>query len=408
MTTKAFFAVDLGSFSFKGLLAEVNQKRNSVEVLHMAEVQSHGLRRGIIFDIEDAARSLSELLSQFEEQYKKEITELNILIGGPCLETRFARGNIIVSRPDELIGEDDIKRVHEMVQTSFGLQNRTVLHVVPRYYVIDEVDKVKTPPIEMQGTRLSLEATVIDIFNQASLNLSKVLSIVGVQPNLIVAGPLATAKALVTKRDREQGVAALDIGAETTSLVVFEDDELLHLAVIPLGSQNITNDIANALKIHFDSAERIKIAFGSALESKVNKKNLIELSQFIEGEQESVAQKHVAEIIEARLSEILGFVNDELKKIDRASKLPAGLYVYGGGAELPYITNLIKKELKISVHKANLDHYSRYFNKEVKVQFFGVCSLLIWYLDSIMGERKVTYGSNIVGWFKKFIDSFLP
>jgi cell division protein FtsA len=408
MNQKPFCAIDIGSFSIKGLVAEVNSKKGLVDSIQVVEAPSRGIRRGIIFDIEDAAHAIAGVLNQCEEIAKQEINEVVIGIGGPCLETRFAKGTIIVSRPDEQIGEDDVRRVQEAIHTIPGPPNRTILHVVPRYYCLDETDKVKTPPIEMQGARLSLEATVVDLFSQASLNLAKTLSVVGVQASATVANILAVSKAFVSKRDREQGVVVIEIGAETTSLAIFEDDELLHLAVVPLGSQNITNDIANALKIHFDSAERIKIAFGSALEAKINRKEEIDLSQFIEGEQEMVSRRHVAEIIEARVSEILGFVNDELKKIDRAGKLPAGAYIYGGGAQLPYLTQLVKRELKLSARHLTLDLYSRYFDSQMGIGYAGVCGLLIWYLDSVMGERKPLGQSGFINWLKRFGSNFLP
>ncbi|KKU11218.1 MAG: Cell division protein ftsA [Parcubacteria group bacterium GW2011_GWA2_46_7] len=408
MNQKPFCAIDIGSFSIKGLVADINSKKGSVDIVHMAEASSHGVRRGIIFDVEDAAHAIAGVLSQCEEAAKQEINEVSVGIGGPCLETRFAKGTIIVSRPDEQIGEDDVRRVQETIHTTPGPQNRTILHVIPRYYCIDEVDRVKTSPVDMQGARLSLEATVVDLFTQASLNLSKTFAVVGVQTSVPVANILAVSKAFISKRDREQGVAVIEIGAETTSLAVFEDEELLHLAVVPLGSQNITNDIANALKIHFDTAERIKIAFGSAIEAKVNRKEEIDLSQFIEGEDEIVSRRHVAEIIEARASEILGFVNDELKKMDRAGKLPAGAYVYGGGSQLPYFTQLMKHELKLSARYLTFDQYSRYFDSHIGISYAGVCGLLVWHLDSIMGERRPMGQSGMAGWLKKFIGNFLP
>jgi cell division protein FtsA len=408
MNLKPFCAIDIGSFSIKGLVARINPKKGSVEIIRTLEVPSRGIRRGIIFDIEDAAHAIVSMLNQCEEAVKQEINEVFVGIGGPCLETRFAKGTVIVSRPDERIGEEDVRRVQEAVHAMAGPQNRSILHVVPRYYCIDEADKVKTSPIDMQGARLSLEATVIDLFTQASLNLAKTFSVVGVQTSMTVANILAVSRAFVPRRDQEQGVALIEIGAETTSLAIFEDDELLHLAAVPLGSQNITNDIASALKIHFDSAERIKTSFGCALETRVGKKEEIDLSQFIEGEQETVPRRHVAEIIEARVSEILGFVNDELKKIDRAGKLPAGAYIYGGGSQLPYFTQLVKRELKLSARSLNFDQYSRYFDDHISIAYAGVCGLLVWHLNSVMGECGPIGRPGLVGWFRKFFSNFLP
>ena len=407
MTQNLFFALDLGSHSVKGILANIDVKNKLVDVVARAEARSSGIRRGIIFDVEDASRSIGEVLRQLEESSKKEINQVNVLIGGPCLETRFAKASIVISRPDEEIGREDERRIQEMVESLPSPQNRTVLHMIPQHYIIDDIDKVKQV-VGMQGSRLTLEATVIDVFSQAILGLNKSLIIVGLHTGLIAANPLAVAKALVPKRDREQGVCAIDFGAETTSITVFEEDNLVYLSVIPLGSQNITNDIANSLQVHFDTAERIKIGFGQALASKTSKKDEIELSQFVEGEEAVVSRKHLSEIIEARSSEILDFVNDELKKLGKASKLPAGAVIYGGGAELSHLNQLVKKELKLSTRKANLDHFKNYFPEDVPPQYFGAYSLVLWQLDSIFGSRQEGFGRGLPGFMKKLWDIFVP
>ncbi|HCI05192.1 TPA: hypothetical protein DEX28_00400, partial [Patescibacteria group bacterium] len=169
-----------------------------------------------------------------------------------------------------------------------------------------------------------------------------------------------------------------------------------------------TNDIANALQVHFDTAERVKIGFGQALASKASKKDEIELSQFAEGEETVVSKKYLAEIIEARTSEILDFVNDELKKLGKAGKLPAGAVIYGGGAELSHLNQLVKKELKLSTRKANLDHFKNYFPEDVPPQYFGAYSLVLWQLDSIFGSRQEGFGRGLPGFMKKLWDIFVP
>ncbi len=407
MSQNLFFALDIGSRSTKGVLANIDAKNKVVDIVARAEARSQGVRRGIIFDVEDASRSIGDVLRQLEEASKKEINQVNVLLGGPCLETRFAKGSIVISRPDEEIGKEDERRIQETVESLPSPQNRTVLHVIPRYYTIDDIDRVKQV-VGMQGSRLALEATVIDVFSQAILGLNKSLSIVGLHTGLIAANPLATAKALIPKRDREEGVCAIDFGAETTSITVFEEDNLIYLSVIPLGSQNITNDIANALQIHFDTAERVKIGFGQALASKTSKKDEIELSQFSDGEETVVSKKYLAEIIEARTSEILDFVNDELKKLGKAGRLPAGAVIYGGGSHLPHLNQLVKKELKLSVRKANLDHLKNYFPEDVPPQFFGAYGLVLWQLDSVFGSRTDSFGSGLSGFAKKLWDIFVP
>jgi cell division protein FtsA len=408
---KLILSLDLGSFSTKGILAEMFFQKKTIEVIKSIETKSTGIRKGIIFDVENVADLLSSLLSQMEESSKKEIDQIIVLIGGPCLEIRNVKSSIIVSRPDEEITEADIKRVNEAIYTLPIPQNRSILNLLPKNYIIDDLDEVKDP-VQMKGSRLALQATVIDIFNQEKNNLNKVFNILGIPQtqSLLWSNILISSKVLISQRDREQGVCAIDFGAETTSLAIYEDDNLIHLAIIPLGSQNITNDIANSLRIHFESAERIKVNYGCALPSKVSKNETIELSQFVEGEEEVVTKKLVSEIIEARLSEILSFVNNELKKIGKASKLPAGAVIYGNGSAIPYFKELVKKELKMSVRKANYDDYKNIINVDLPFQFLPAYSALIeYFLENREGGTFLTFRlnpQNFLSSIKKFFENF--
>jgi cell division protein FtsA len=160
----------------------------------------------------------------------------------------------------------------------------------------------------------------------------------------IVPSPLASSASVLSPRQKELGVALLDIGAGTSELAVFEEGDLIHLAIFPIGSANITNDIAIGLKTDIDTAERIKIEYGSSIFKGNDKKEKIE----IEGEEPLVfSQKMLTRIIEARVSEIFGEVHKELKKISKQNLLPAGVVLTGGGAKLPKIVELAKKELKL-------------------------------------------------------------
>jgi cell division protein FtsA len=404
MAAKQIFAIDIGTATIKGAVVGVNPKKGAVEILAHREVFSRGVKRGVIHDVDDAARALGELVDQIEAVVERNMESAVVAIGGPHLATRFAKGTIVVSRADEEIGKEDVERAEKAMETTLLPQNREIIHVIPRTYLVDEVDRVKDP-VGMQGTRLTAEGLIIDDFTPALRNVRKCLSVVGVEPALFVASPLAVARAVLSKRDMELGACALDIGAETTSLAVFEDGDLLHLAVIPLGSANISGDIAAALKIHFDFAEQIKIAAGHAVASQVSKKEMIALSEFIEAEKEAVSKKYLAEIIEARLSEILSLVADELKKIGRGTKFPAGVVLAGGGTRLGGIEVLTRHELKLPAKIASLDHYRKIFPEALGAQFYSISGLILWQLDEAgpLREKKGPLAA-----LKKVFDIFLP
>jgi len=404
MGGRYIFAIDIGSYSLKGLVVMLNPKRDALELVAKVEAPAAGVKGGVIVDIDDAVQAVGGLVDQVEATMEREMKEAVVTVGGPYLETRFAKGTVVVSRADEEIGKEDVERAMQAAEATMLPQNRMLLHAIPRSYLIDEADRVKDP-VGMQGTRLSCEALLIDTFSPSVKQLQKTFSVIGVAPSSIVASVLAGSWATVPKKERDIGVCAIDLGSETTTLTVFEDGELLHAHVIPLGSRHVTADIATALKIHFDAAEKIKLAVGHASPNQVPKKEMIPLSQFIDGEEEAISRKYIADIIEARISEIFELVVSELKKMNRSGKLPGGAIIFGGGARIPGIVELAKRELKLSSRLANLDHYRKIFPEGVAMQFFPACGLILWSLDSMLGQRRERRSpwDMVKGLFKAFL-----
>jgi len=180
-------------------------------------------------------------------------------------------------------------------------------------------------------------------------SISHSLEQAGATAESFVVEPLASAEAVLSDKQKELGTVLINIGGSTTSLVVFEDGDLFHLAVLPVGSGHITNDIAIGLRTTIEVAEAVKLQFGSTLPEEISKKDEIDLSVFDSQEDVFVSRRHVAEIIEARFEEILSFVNGELKNIGREGLLPGGAVLSGGGALLPGAVELAKKLLRLPV-----------------------------------------------------------
>jgi len=196
----------------------------------------------------------------------------------------------------------------------------------------------------MQGVRLETEVLILGGFSPYLKNLTQAILNSGFQINDLISTPLSSSRAVLTSREKELGVALLDIGAGTTSLAVFEEGKPMHVAIFPFGSANITNDIAIGLKTDIDTAERIKLEFGSCI-FKSRKKEKIKKTEV--EEPLVFSQKSLVNIIEARVSEIFDQTNKELKKISRQGLLPAGIVLTGGGSKLPKIVELAKKILKL-------------------------------------------------------------
>jgi len=229
--------------------------------------------------------------------------------------------------------------------------NEEILDVFPKEFIIDDQKGIKQPE-GLTGIRLEAKVILLCYFQSYFTNLTNAVWNAKLQTSDIVPSVLAAAEAVLTPQQKELGVALIDIGSDTTSLAVFEEGDLMHLAVFPLGSANITKDIAIGLKTEFDIAEDIKKQHGSCMYSKTDAGKKAQIKKKIEifnnNASLSFTEKDLANIIEPRVCEILDLMQKELKKIGRQELLPGGIVLTGGGAKLPKIKELVRQQLKLT------------------------------------------------------------
>jgi len=338
--------LDIGTNSIK--LLSVMRKANSdlLEVVAKGMIESDGVRKGVVVEPEKVTKKIQQLLSQIREiNAAEDIQNVAVNINGKHLFTVSSRGLVSVSRADQTISEDDIERVIKAAQTVSLPSNYEIIESFEKDFIIDGQGGIRQP-VGMKGVRLEVEVLNCCAFSPYLRNLSEAILDAGLGIEAIIPSPLAASEAVLTPRQKELGVVLIDIGAATTSMVVFEEGHLLHSAVFPVGSSHITNDIAIGLKVDVEVAERIKKEFGTCVRTKggARKKKI----KILQGEEFIFSQKTLSEIIEARVLEIFEMVNQELKKIDRQGKLPGGVVLTGGGAKLRKIEELGKKELKLA------------------------------------------------------------
>lgn len=340
--------LDIGTHTIKLLVVQRNQ--NSWEVLSYAQMPSFGLRRGAVVNAEETAKNVQLLVSQVEQEHGIKINSVFVNIGGNHLYTTPSDGLISVSRADRIISQEDIDRVLQATKAISISSNEDILDVFPREFIIDDQKGIKQP-LGLVGVRLEAKVVLLCYFQSYFINLSQAVLGAKLQIDDIVPSPLAAANAVLTPQQKEIGVALIDIGSATTSLAVFEEGELIHLAVFPLGSANITNDITIGLKTEFAIAEDIKKQYGTCalakkeIGSKDQIKNKIEISD--KNQELSFTKKNLVDIIEPRVSEILELMQKELKSIGRQELLPGGIVLTGGGAKLPKIKELARQQLKL-------------------------------------------------------------
>lgn len=348
--TENIIGLDLGSSTIRVAVGQnVYAEESKIPKLHivsLVEVESEGINRGVITNIDDAVRSVSKALDQAERVSGVPIESAWIGINGAHISGSLSRGIVAVAKPNGEVSEDDIERAIEAARGVGNNGTQEILHVMPRRFMVDGKEGVKDP-MGLQGMRLEVDAYLISGVSSQIKNLTKCIYQTGLDIEDIVVNGLASAEATLSSKQKELGVAAVNIGSSTTTISVYEQGELMHYAVLPLGSEHITSDIAIGLRTSIEVAEAVKVRYGCATGDDIDKKEEIDLSMIDSNESAVVSKKYIYEIIEARVEEIFKKVDAELKKIGRNAMLPAGVVLTGGGSKLPKITEVAKAVLRL-------------------------------------------------------------
>jgi cell division protein FtsA len=288
--------------------------------------------------------------------------------------------------------------------------NYNIIHVLPRSYSVDSQIGIMDP-VGMTGVRLDVDAQIILGLTNQMKSLDRCLYRVGIAVDGIIFTILATAEAVLTKKQKDLGVVLVNLGSTTTSFAVYEESDVVTAKVLPIGSRHITNDLAIGLRIPVEVAESLKMNYGTSLPEKASRNKLINLKDIDEKEQGAVSQKEVATIIEARCEEIFKMVDKELGNIDRRGKLPAGVVLTGAGAKLDGLTETAKRIFKIPASIGTPQGFVSGVDKAFDPSFSTAVGLVLW---GIGGDRQMqlsgpikfptdSLGKKIRGWLKNFL-----
>ena len=405
--------LDVGTCFIRTAVAKIRADQSKPQIIGIGQAPSFGLRKGVVVDIEEAVKSIGQSVQEAERSSGVSIERVIVSLSGNHITSKPSKGVIAVSRADGEISKEDTDRVIDSALAISVSQNREVVHNVPRSFSVDDQIGIKDP-IGMNGLRLEVDTLIIEGSSPFIKNLSKCISEAGLEIEGMVLSPLAASRAALSKRQKELGVLALDLGGGTVGLTVFEEGEILHSCVLPVGSSHITSDIAIGLRSGIDLAEKVKLEYGSALVSEINKKDMIDLSKLGLEEKGIVPRIEVVGIIEARLSEILELTNKELKKIDRQGLLPAGVVLLGGGAKIQGLVDLTKETLKLPVQVGFPLELEGIVDEINDPAYATVIGLILWSLDknndSDRGGISLPKFSvnSTVGKIKNWMRGFLP
>lgn len=408
--------LDVGTSKVRVVVASIKGKEDiKPRIIGVGESISLGMRKGVVVDIEEMTKSIKKAIDQAERGSGVKIEKAFVSIGGSHIKAKTSKGIVAVSRADEEVSKDDILRAIGNASAVSLDPNREVVHVIPREFSIDGQEGIQDPR-GMTGVRLEVDTLIIEGLTPYIKNLRKCLNAAGVEIKELVLDILAVGHAVLSRRQKELGVLVLDLGAGTVGMTVYEERKLLHVHILPIGSAHITNDIAIGLRSSIETAEKIKLTYGSCLPDEVTKKDNIDLSKIDEKEEGVANRKEIAKIIEARIEEIFDLINKELKKIDRERLLPSGVILVGGGSKIPGIIDLVKERLKLPAQLGYPQGIDGLVEKVDDPAFATAVGLIFWGLEMSKegeGERlffasKVPSTVNTIDKIKRWFRNFLP
>jgi cell division protein FtsA len=389
--------IDIGTYQVKVVVAELVKENGkaSTRILGTGFTESKGLRHGYIINGADVTESIRTAVKLAEKTSGVKINRAFVAVGGIGLSGITASASIIIGRADLQVTELDIEKLQEVCEGSLPStlsQNHRILHSIPLSYKIDGKPIFAKTPLDMKGSKLEVKMLFITCLEPHLNDLLEAIDQAGIEVEDVIASPIAASFVTLTKQQKMAGCVLANIGAETISIVVFENNIPISLEVFPIGSTDITNDIALGLKIPLEEAENIKIgALGAA----------------------TFPKKKLDEIVSARLADMFELIENHLKKIGRNGLLPAGIFITGGGGGIGTIEDFAKASLKLPSRIVTMQSAGHPGSDKNTIKdstwavAYGLCML------GLSKEEKVNLGVKTTvknGWtrFLNWLKRFLP
>ena len=368
-------SLDIGTSSIKAALAEITPGRD-INLLGISQAASSGLKKGNIVDIEGTARNIEHCLNELERLTGVQLYNALVGFSGVSINTFNNHAVVSVGNPGYEITRDDKERVLQSACNISLPPDKMVLQMIERQYIVDGYDGVKDP-VGMVGSRLESEVSIITAANAAIQNMQRSTTRINLQVDYLIYNPLLVAESVLLPAEKEMGVVLIDFGAGITEVTLFEGGTMLHSSVLPVGDEYITRDLAIVLKTSIEEADRIKQQYGIAnpeLLPQDNQDNMVAIKNVQGKEIKRVSQQVIADIINARVVEIIAMVFAEINRYISVESIPGGIVLTGGGVELPGLINVMEQHLNTSVRMGlpeNLRGMPTEFNRPQNAAVLG-------------------------------------
>lgn len=374
--------LDVGTENVRAVVA-TQAKDGTISVVGYNEAKNIGMRKGVLANLAGPADAIDKMLGEVERMSGYEIHSATVSINGAQILTTKTVGMIVVGVAEHEINEEDLYRVEDVAVAGRIPANREILDVIPFGYSIDEQEEVRDP-IGMTGSRLEMKANVISALQPNYVNLRRAMEGAKLNVERVVPSVVAGARAVLSEKQKENGVAVIDMGAATTSVAVFEEGDLQYVGVIPAGSTNVTNDLAICLEITTEVAEEIKKRYVTGSFSG-EKDVVIKVNR----EEMTFAREKVDDVVRARLAEIFDKVKKELRKAGYEKRLPEGAVLIGGGAKMRDIDVFAKEVLEMSIKVGTPKGFGGVANAIEKPEYAAVMGLMMYSMEGGVNKKTV-------------------
>ena len=354
--------IDIGTTKIAVVIAECTGEENQIRILGVGESPSNGLKKGVVVNMDNTVESLSIALAEAENQSDVEVNQAFVGITGDHIRGINYSGVITISKGrnrqpvGQEITQDDIFRVLDHAQSINLSPDRRILHVLSRDFKVDDRSGIKNP-LGLSGHRLEAKVHLVTSAINVEKDLHSCIEKVGVNVLDFVLEPLASAHSVLDENERKLGVILVDIGGGTTDVIIYHESGVLHAGAVPLGGDNITNDIAYGVQTTLEQAEQLKCQYGSAKSAMADPGENITIAGTSGREAKSISNKSLAEIIEPRMDEIFRLVKNEIRKSDYLGEYTFGIVLTGGGSQLENVSDLAQEifHQPIKIGKPNLN-----------------------------------------------------
>ena len=379
-----FIGLDIGTTAVRCVVGELAADAQIPTVIGFSSAPNSGMRKGNVAHVEEVAQAVVNAVQEAERMSGREVRHATVNVNGSHVEGLNSKGVVAISSPDRVIGVEDRMRVEEAATVVQLPPNKEIIQVFAKNYRLDGQENIKDP-VGMHGVRLEVDTHILVASTPALKSLEQVLHRAELVASHRTVASLAAGEAVLDRQMKDSGVCVLDIGAATTNLLVIEDGEVEHIAVIPMGGTHITNDLAIGLKTELNIAELIKVKHAT-----LDKRVTGETSFVVNKEEFRFDREMMRLIVEARVEEILEFADHELKRIRKSRKLPGGVVLTGGTSRLPGLVEFAKEVMELPARVGNWKHIKRVVDGMDEHEYAPAVGLML--LDMYLGPAaEVSY-----------------